>query len=214
MKYDRGWAYPDVDDFMHHEMKDDGTYQASHLAIALKYVTDWSCALDGGGHVGTWARPMAAKFARVIAAEPSPDTFEALEVNMIAFGCANVELMNVALGAVPGSVTMQLDGRAAELKNTGGRYVAEAEKGIPRITIDSLNLSSLGFLKLDVEGSEPLALLGARATLKRCRPIVLFENKGLWRRFGLAPDAPQQILTKAGYQQLEKAGCDLIWGRV
>jgi FkbM family methyltransferase len=212
---ERGWAYPDADHFMAAEMHDDGSYQGSHLAMALAHVTDWSCAVDGGAHVGTWSRPMAAKFARVLAIEPSPDTCEALTENMRLFDCANVEIHNVALGAESGRVTMALDARAAELQNTGGRYVQEAVNGsvsIPRITLDSLELPTCGFLKLDIEGSEPLALLGARKTLKRCRPIVLFENKKFWRRYGLPDEAPQDVLLRARYRPLERAGCDLIWG--
>lgn len=216
MKVERGWAYPDIDDFMVHEMKDDGSYQAGHLRLALAHVTDWSCAVDGGAHVGTWSKPMSAKFAKVLAFEPSKDTVEALKANMQAFGCTNVEIHHAALGATAGAITMRLDGRAASLKNTGGRYAAKSVAGdvqVPRVTIDSLNLPTLGFLKLDVEGSEPYALEGALDTLARCRPIVLFENKKLWQQhFGLAADAPHQILTAAGYREIVHASCDVIWG--
>jgi FkbM family methyltransferase len=215
MRIERGWAYPDADHFMAAEMHDDGSYQGSHLAMALAHVTDWSCAVDGGAHVGTWSKPMAAKFARVLAIEPSPDTCEALTENMRLFDCTNVEIHNVALGAESGRVTMHLDPRAVALQNTGGRYVQDAVNGsvsIPRITLDSLDLRACGFLKLDIEGSEPLALAGARKTLKRCRPIVLFENKNLWLRHGLSVQTPQEVLVRAGYRQLAKAGCDLIWG--
>lgn len=215
MKTRYGWAFPDADEFMANEIHEDGTYQFGHLRVALQYVTDWSVACDVGAHVGTWSKPLAAKFARVVAFEPSQDTFESLAENMRVFGCSNVELHNVALGAEPGAVTMVLDARAATLQNTGGRHVQEAVNGsvsIPRITLDSLNLESCGFLKLDIEGSEPLALMGARKTLKRCRPIVLFENKKLWLRHGLSEVDPQAILTRSGYRQLERASCDLIWG--
>lgn len=211
MKTVNGWAFPDVDEFMAGEMKADGTYQASHLRLALKHVTDWGVAIDGGAHVGTWSRLMAERFGRVIAVEPSPDTFECLVENMRAFGCSAVEARQVALGAVPGKVSMILDGPQAERKNTGGRYVGPGSD-VPQQTLDSWNLESLGFLKLDVEGSEPLVLMGARATLARCRPIVLFENKGLCRRFGLKPVAAQDVLAAAGYRELEIAGCDRIWG--
>ncbi len=78
--------------------------------------------------------------------------------------------------------------------------------------IDDWQLPSCGFLKMDIEGSEPLALEGARATLARCRPIVLFEHKGFCRRYGLAPDATLTVLASCGYRHLETAGKDQIWG--
>ncbi len=211
MKQAHGWAFADGDDFMVSEVHADGTYQASHLRMALEYVTDWTVAVDGGAHVGTWTRLMAARFARVLAFEPSPDTFEALSTNMTAFACSNVEPVHAALGAVSGSVRMELDPANMVRKNLGARYTVDGGK-IARRTLDSFNLPTCGFIKLDVEGSEPLALMGARATLARCRPIVLHEDKGLWRRFGMRGDAVERLLKSCGYKVLYRAGCDLIWG--
>ena len=211
MKVVNGVAFPDSDEFMVGQTKADGTYQAGNLEAALRHVTDFSCAVDGGAHVGTWSRTLAARFARVVAFEPAPDTYEALVANMAAFGCANVETHQAALGAVPGAISLTLDPANTVRKNTGGRYVVEGD-AIPRVTLDSLALPSLGFFKLDVEGSEPLALMGARATLKRCGPVVLFENKGLWKRLGMRADAPHAILKQAGYKFLVRASCDEIWG--
>lgn len=211
MKTVHGWAFPEADEFMAAELRPDGTYQADHLARALAHVTDWSLAIDGGAHVGTWARIMAAKFAQVIAVEPAPETFEALAANMTAFGCGNVDCRQVALGAVPAWVRLELDAKQVARKNTGGYYVAGGG-AVSQVTIDSWQLPSLGFLKLDIEGSEPLALMGARGTLARCRPIVLYEDKQFWRRYGLVPEAVAQILLAAGYHQIERVGTDLIWG--
>lgn len=213
MKEVFGWAFPDDDEFMAHEMKADGSYQGSHLQAAAALVTDHTIAIDGGAHVGTWSRPLSYLFARVLAVEPSADTFEALEENMRRFGCTNVELHRAALGQAPGLVSMTIDPRGAALKNTGARYVrADASATIPRITIDAWQLQTLGFLKLDVEGSEVHALEGARATLLRCKPIVLFEHKGFCRRYGYLPDAPLTYLKSLGFRHRLAAGKDQIWG--
>ncbi len=215
MKYVHGWAFPDEDAFMAKELKADGSYQGSHLRAALAHVTDWSVAIDAGAHVGTWSKTLAGRFSRVLAFEPSPDTFAALQTNMDAFDCHNVATYNQALGALPGHVSMTNSARGLELQNTGARYVQDDPASlIERITVDSLNLPTLGLLKMDVEGSEPLILMGARATLLRCRPIVIYENKGFCRRYGMEPIVPRQLLQKAGYQLLQKASMDDIWGPV
>jgi FkbM family methyltransferase len=213
MKTVAGWAYPDADQFMAAEQQADGTYQGSHYRMCVPLVTDRSLAIDCGAHVGTWTRLMSADFARVIAVEPSPDTFEALVTNMQAFGCQNVQFHQAAVGAEAGFVSIApLDPRAEALKNTGARFV-QAGGSIPCERIDDWRLPSCGFIKMDIEGSEPLALEGARETLKRCRPIVLFECKGFWRhRYGLSKDAPQEILRSVGYHELAVAGRDRIWG--
>ncbi len=211
MKSVYGWAFPDADQFMSSEIKPDGTYQGSHFQIALKYVKDFTLAIDGGAHVGTWSRLMAAQFERVIAVEPSADTFEALEANLKAFNLINVDARQIAIGKATGKVTMVLDGRAATLKNTGARYVQKGGE-IRCEAVDDWHLPSLGFLKLDVEGSEVAALEGASETLQRCKPVVLYESKLLWKRYGHKSNAPQLLLTKLGFKHLADAGCDQVWG--
>jgi FkbM family methyltransferase len=209
-----GWAFPEADEFMSSELHPDGTYQAQHFRMALGFVKQKRMAVDGGAHVGTWSRLMANEFTKVIAVEPSADTFEALQSNMQAFGCANVEIRNMAIGAIRELVSMApLDAKAEALRNTGARFI-QAGGTILCEPIDDWNLPDLDFLKLDVEGSEPFALEGARATLKRCKPIVLFENKGLCKRFGRSVTAPQTVLQGMRYRQLAVAGRDVIWGPV
>lgn len=212
MKRLHGWAYPDADDFMCREMTPTGGYQADHLARALGYVTDFSVAIDGGAHVGTWSRILAGRFARVLAFEPAEDTHEALVANMATFGCANVEVFLQALGALPGRASIAWDPVQTGRKNTGGRYLTEGCT-VDVVPVDSLALDSLGFLKLDVEGSEFAALVGARETIARCAPIVLVENKALWAtHFGLPRNAVESTLAGYRYRKLETVGRDEIWG--
>lgn len=211
MKVDNGIAFPDEDVFMVGQVQTGGTYQIANLEAGLRHVTDWTLAVDCGAHVGLWSRVMSGRFARVIAVEPSPDTFECLTWNLNHSGCANVHVKNVAVGAEPGFVHMDLTADQAARANTGARF-AVAGGSIPVQTIDSWNLPSLGFLKLDIEGSEFVALQGATETLNRCRPVVLFENKRLWtRHFGLPKNAVDRLLRSAGYRLAESVSCDQIW---
>lgn len=212
MKIVRGLAFPDADEFMVNEVKFDGTYQIENLEAGLRHVTNFDCAVDGGAHIGTWSRVMGERFARVIAVEPSPDTYEALTWNLDQFGSLNVEPRRLALGDRPGLVSMTLNGEQAMKANTGARFT-KAGGDIPVETIDSWGLPSLGFLKLDVEGSEYVALHGAKKTLTRCKPIVLFENKWLWSvNFGLPKNIVARFLEGLGYRMLEQVSRDQIWG--
>ena len=216
MKIAKGWAFPDADDFMAQQLADDGTYQYHHLQAALAFVKKWDCAIDGGAHVGTWSLPMSLKFKRVLSFEPSPDTFECLSKNLKELHPApNAELFDVALGSASGWVTMTLDGfeRAIEIKNTGARFTIEGGQ-TRRIRIDGLQLQELDFLKLDIEGGEPDALKGARETLLRCKPVVLFEDKHHWSRYGYARRAPHEFLASLGAVHLAREQMDEIWGWV
>jgi FkbM family methyltransferase len=211
MKIVNGWAFPDEDDFMAKEMKPDGTYQLSHLLGALALCKGFDVVVDGGAHIGTWSKIFAERFKTVYAFEPSPDTFECLKHNLGQL--TNIHFINKAMGKEPGKVTMTLEGfeRAIAMKNTGARFTKEGGS-IDRITLDSLNLPALDFLKMDIEGGEPAALLGAEVTLLKYKPVVLFEDKGLWKRYGYRRDEPQKILTRLGAHQLTRIGTDEIWG--
>lgn len=210
MKFINGWAFPDADEFMFRDIKPDGTVKLPELNAVLRHVTDWSIAIDGGANAGTWSRQLNERFARVIAVEPARDTCEALRHNMRQFGCSHVEVKSVALGSAPGFVSMHLDEKGERLKNTGARFSMEGGD-IPVETIDSWHLPSLGLLKLDVEGSEAMAIRGAKQTIKRCRPVILYEEKGHWRRFGLKRGAVEHLLTKMGYRLAEELRIDRIW---
>jgi FkbM family methyltransferase len=210
MKFVYGWAFPDADEAMTREIKPNGKYSGHQLAAALKHVTDWSIAIDGGAHVGTWSRTLSGRFNRVIAVEPSPDTSEALLHNMAQFGCANVEVKVIALGEGPGLVSLNLDEKNTASKNTGARF-ATPGGDIPVESIDSWHLPSLGLLKLDIEGSEVFALRGAMETLKRCRPIVIYEDKALWRRLGQPRKAAETLMRDAHYRFVEAVRSDQIW---
>jgi FkbM family methyltransferase len=213
MKFSDGVAFPDEDDFMVKEFaRTKGRYQFDHLDAAFRHVENFDVALDGGAHVGLWTRELSRLFRQVIAVEPSKDTCEALRKNVTYWGLTNVVVHRVALGREVGLVSMALDREQAARGNTGGRYTAPGGD-VPRVTIDSKNVQALGFLKLDVEGSEYAALLGATETLARCRPVVLFEEKHLGERYyGHAPGATQEFLRQQGYRLLERVGCDEIWG--
>lgn len=212
MKLAHGWAFPDEDRFMAAELGPDGLYQFGHLTAALERVTAFGVALDGGAHVGTWSRVLAGRFEQVLAFEPAPDTFACLARNVAAFGLANVEIRQAALGDAPGRVRVTLDGfeRAIAMGNTGARFVSDGDDA-DRITIDSLGLDRLDFLKLDIEGSEPAAIRGAEATIRRCRPVVLYEDKGLCRRYGERPDACHRLLAGLGMVRAVKVGTDAIY---
>lgn len=206
-----GWAFPDADRLMASELTAAGTYQQSHLDAALRWVTQHGTAIDGGAHVGTWSRQLALVFRQVIAFEPAADTFACLVENMAAHGGRNVTCYEAALGAHPGRVRMALDAKNAARGNTGARHTVEGDDVVV-LSLDSLDLNDVGFLKLDVEGSEPMALMGARDTLARCRPVVLVEDKGHWvTHYGLPKTAVSDILAAQGYRLAETVGCDQVW---
>ena len=65
-------------------------------------------------------------------------------------------------------------------ENTGHSHVDPHSMGqglIPMITLDSLALENVDYVKIDCEGYEYNIIMGARETLLNNKPIVVVEDK-------------------------------------
>ena len=168
------------------------------LVLALlgwrrQYFGSGVVAIDGGANLGVhtleWARHMFG-WGRVLAFEAQEYVFYALAGNIALNNCWNASARWSALGEkeghldvpepdylVPGSFgSLELKPRkATEFIGQEVSYAAEDCVRTPMVSIDSLGLERLDFLKADVEGMELDVLRGARATLERCKPIVMAE---------------------------------------
>jgi len=145
------------------------------------------CVIDIGANVGifTMAVKLKAPKATVYAFEPIPDTFQILEQNVRLLGCSDIHLYNVAIGSqdhveqaftffpnMPGNstaipalkdeqkqVTDQIFGK--ELSD----FLMQPETRIVQVrTLSSVireqGITSVDFLKVDVEGGEISVLEG------------------------------------------------------
>ena len=100
--------------------------------------------------------------------------------------------------------------------NLGGVAIGEGgEGGIQMKTIDSMNLDSLNFLKIDVEGAEPYVIEGAKKTIAKYKPIILYENN--WKKENEymkklmgEPIEIKEFLKEIGYNLFEDEGCDIM----
>jgi FkbM family methyltransferase len=170
----------------------------------------------------------------VHAFEPQLKMFELLSHNVKQNNFDNVFLHNVALANKPSvtrmgtSVTdvyydenyeyVRLDnGELHEavytnisygddnIFNLGGLGFGDDGEEVETITIDSLNLDKCDFIKLDIEGAEPLALSGAMETIKKFHPVILFEHNHhqlsdkLYEDFGESRKTSFEILNSLGY---------------
>lgn len=172
------------------------THDIGNLQTALRHVSNWTLAVEAGAHRGIWTRVLCDKFDRVVCFEPTE------LANQID---SRAEVHNVAVGAVEGECAMKHG-----TQNTGQTHVIEGA-GIPVVAIDSLNLSGVGFLKVDVEGYELFALMGAEQTIKESRPVVLIEENGLCERYGVARGEAGRLLESWGYSLAAVCNKDYIY---
>ena len=135
--------------------------------------------VDGGAMVGTHSAYWASHTNHIVHAfEPVPVNYRLLRRNLRPDPRARVN--RLALSDVPETVTIHVDAAHPGSSSIDG---AKAGPG-PLVTalavrLDSLGLSDVRLIKLDLEGHEPQALAGARETIERWRPMILIED---WER--------------------------------
>lgn len=174
-------------------------FMREHLQAALKFVRKWDAAIDVGAHVGFWAFDLAQQFTTVFAFEPAGPTFECLLKNTEEFD--NVKAFNLAVGDRPGKCEIQNDKQRPG--NSGSNYIKPGAGEIDIVTLDSFGFDACDFLKVDVEGFELRVLEGARALIKRCRPVISLEctDRKFRDRYGIPEDEAQRWLLKRGYRE-------------
>jgi FkbM family methyltransferase len=161
-------------------------------------------AIDGGAHVGTWTELFAQEFAVVHAFEPSP-AFDMLRENVGHL--SNVELHNAAL--TDQFERMESYHRKPKGKLTSRRVRPNPKGEVRGVPIDDLGLGTCDIIKLDIEGYEYRALLGASATIERTKPFLLVEFAGHGAHAGSSEEALMALILSMGYVQVWKWGVDI-----
>jgi FkbM family methyltransferase len=174
----QGWWFPDNEDHFPKMMKkstDKGgpaEYQYQVRDRSLTHVKHRGVALDIGANVGLWSRSLCANFRTVVAFEPVAMFRECLTRNVTA---ANLQIKDFALGDQRTTATMIITEG-----NTGHTHIDPATLGAGDTEVyrlDDLNLDAVDYIKMDCEGYEYRILQGAEQTIRRCRPVVVVEQK-------------------------------------
>jgi len=194
------WELPEGDTYFRKILEvTPAGFELDHLEVALAYCTQFRTAVDGGAHIGTWTAALAARFKKVLAFEPAMDSFHCMVANLVTF--TNVSPYRVALGPRLGLCTVVDD--PTRKGNTGARTIDASNGGDTMLNpLDAYNLNDLDFLKLDLEGFEVEALVGAEATIRRCQPVIMAECKAFTPPRHGGPEAIRQALANLGYQEV------------
>lgn len=181
--------------------------------------------LDIGSHAGshTVLYKHINPDCEIYCFEPQSEMYNLLHHNISKNNFTNVIALNngVANVSIKSSMSKSvLDGdnvgKAIEYGtgkrfNLGGLQIGNGGEEIETITIDSLGLKSCDYIKIDVEGFEPLVLMGAKETIEKFHPTILFESnhkvisKEMAEKFGLSypVDSSFDILKSYGYKEIK-----------
>lgn len=178
-----------------------------HLYTALLQPGD--ACIDIGAHTGRHAIPLSHAVGprgQVEAFEPNPAIAQRLRDRLARLEARNVRLHEMALSDEEGSAEFVVAVDLPEESGLKQRTVYNGPTRTGKLTVrlsrlDSLALGRPRFIKLDTEGAEFKVLLGARALLEGCRPVLAFEfGEASYGAYGVDPDEVHRYLASLGYE--------------
>ncbi|GLQ94395.1 FkbM family methyltransferase [Dyella acidisoli] len=167
-------------DFIAHNINLNGVYEKDDLDTFFEWSESYgidfkeATVLDVGANIGNHSLYFSDYFKRVVSFEPHPRIFKVLSLN--ADLVTNMSCHNVGLSDQDGSAI--LSGPAT---NFGRSTISESRDSksvdIKLVKLDEFcEFENIKLLKIDVEGHEYKALLGARKIIQAHKPIILFEQ--------------------------------------
>ncbi|MGO8950813.1 MAG: FkbM family methyltransferase [Ktedonobacterales bacterium] len=196
------FRFPANDEFAGRSLREYGEWGQQELSLILSFLEEDQVAIDGGAFVGTHSIPMARSVGSggvVHAFEPNKLVFPLLLENLRKNDVTNVLTYPYALSHVPGTLYQQ--------GVTGERYVNygnnqpnrlpqdDDSEAVTAVQIDNLRLEKCDLMKLDLEGMEPNALIGASITIEKHHPILYVECNSIENGWMVV-----NILRPYGYQ--------------
>lgn len=146
-----------------------------------RFVLHGTVAFDVGAHFGYYTTrfsSMVGERGKVIAIEPNDYSRQILERNLARRRICNVRVFPCAAWSVSTELELKIDGPLGVTSNIK-RHAQSGGSMVQCRTIDEIVVElgnvRVGFIKVDVEGSEVDVLLGAKQTLIDHRPVVLCE---------------------------------------
>jgi FkbM family methyltransferase len=161
-----------------------GEFSQHEVELYKKIVKKGDVVVEAGANIGALTLPLARLVATgdgagpgtVLAFEPQRVLYQLLNANLALNRVQNVQAQRAAVGQKSGMLGIPaID--YSKPGNFAGHSMKDASPERVRIvTIDSLRLRRLDFLKIDVEGMESKVLRGAKRTIARCQPVIYCEN--------------------------------------
>jgi len=117
---------------------------------------------------------LVGQCGRVISIDAQMGASALTTLTAVAQGRTNISVLNVAIGNSSEPISFPvLD--YSQPQNFGAVAASGFGTAVPVITIDSLGLKNLDYIKMDIEGGELSALYGGLDSISRYLPVISCE---------------------------------------
>jgi FkbM family methyltransferase len=160
-----------------------GYYEKKHVLCWEYFIEDESIAIDIGANIGYYSLVASAEnpAGKIYSFEPYSLKFEELNANIRLNKLQNIIPVHAAVSDHGGKARIYISGKDNE--GESGLLSPENYEGIMEevkvVTLDEWSernhIEKIGFIKMDIEGAEYLALEGMKQILLKWKPVVFIE---------------------------------------
>lgn len=195
-------------DFVMLRMKAGMVFEEEIVAAVAPHVRPGSTVVDVGANFGQMSlcfSDLVGDGGHVLAVEADPFVHHVLTRNIEVNGRSNVRAVQAAAHERAGE-RLFLDAQDFELFSSYGSYgidpAAASGLAVETVTVDGLDPPApVSAIKVDVQGSDLFALRGARGTIARDRPAVIFEfEEQFQEKFGTSLQDYMGFVDEIGYR--------------
>jgi FkbM family methyltransferase len=170
-----------------------GLYEPRCVALIKRLVKKGMSCLDLGAQTGFYTCLLASlvgESGHVDAFEPMPASFELLVRNVQENKFEKIVTSHPLGVSDTGRI---VEGSLVSKMFVGGRIRGAETASFRCVAVDDVIEGPIDFIKIDVEGHEPLALRGMRSLLRACQPVILSEVNDFWLRACANTSARQYV---------------------
>ena len=162
-----------------------GYYEKETNDVLFEYIKPGQIVIEAGANNGTETlllSKLVGANGKVFAFEPIEHIYHALQLNLSINHCSNVLTQQLALGERDEQLYFNVlpedfcnQGMASRYSDTS----ADAKVLVQQTSIDSWlaqnHVSTVDFIKMDIQGAEIELLNGAQQTIKTFQPVIFTE---------------------------------------
>jgi FkbM family methyltransferase len=192
-----------------------GEYEPSTRTVLCQYLKPGAVFVDLGANEGYFtvlASRLVGPRGMVIAVEPQSRLQGVIRTNLRANDCHNVRLVKAAVSSKTQRVQLEL---GSEMNNGATSLFRCTKYPLPKEEVQSVTLAELfhsvevhqcDLMKVDIEGAEYDAFMGAQEVLKRgvIRHMAIEVHDSILARRGLSWNRTHQVLSECGYRSAHK----------
>ena len=172
-----------VDQITSYALEEQRDWFEEEIHFVRRLLRDGECVLDVGANHGIYALDMAQAVGargRVIAVEPASTIAARVVQSGRRNGFSQLEVLALAVSDSEGTAQLHT-GASSELSSLRAAGPSAGSEQVRLTTLDTLldeqRLTSVSFVKLDVEGEELRALAGASRLIEQHQPLWMVERK-------------------------------------